>query len=227
MQSENPNLHDELQKFYVFYPLRLLHPSNWQSYSKYSFIPVGTGMKLMQVWVDPGVLQVRDSGQPHGRSPETDGWMRKTWCHRLAVSFLWHSAQRPAVVSYVSVHQLLPKISSGLGGDPRGNHLLTDHGTCLCWFVFTSNYIEVMWNAVLNILSALKKKCWKAKTGKVLIHPFWGIWIKALSRTRWWMVTKPSGLNPAVTFQANGVTFGPDCSPLSSIISSKLGNTLI
>lgn len=102
-----------------------------------------------------GFLQVRDSGQPDGRSPETDGWMRKTWCHCLAVSFLWHSAQRTAVVSYVSVHKLLPKISSGLGGDPRGNHLLTDHGTCPRWFVFTSNYIGVMWNAALNILSAL------------------------------------------------------------------------
>lgn len=215
-------------RYFMFYPLRLLLPSYWHSYSKYSLISVGTGMKLMQVRVDPGVLQVRDRGQPHGRSPETDGWMRKTWCHRLAVSFLWHSAQRTAVVSYVSVHQSLPKISSGLGGDPRGNHLLTDHGTCPRWFVFTSNYIGVMWNVVLNILSALKKKgVEKQKIEKVLIHPFWGIWIKALSRTRWWMVTKPSGLNPAVTFQANGVTFGPDCSPLSSIISSKLGNTLI
>lgn len=174
------------------------------------------------LWV-PGVLQVHNSGQP----PETDGWMRKTWCHHLAVSFLWHSAQRTAVLSYVSVHQWLPKISSGLGGDPRGNHLLTDHGTCPRWFVFTSNYIGVMWNAVLNILSALKKGVKKQKLERFFFHPFWGIWIKALSRTRWWMVTKLSGLNPAVTFQANGVTFGPHCSPLSAIISSKLGNTLI
>lgn len=89
--------------------------------------------------------------------------------------------------------------------------------------------IILEWCEMLCLTSYLhwKKRCWKAKTGKVLIHPLWGIWIKALSRTRWWMVTKPSGLNPAVTFQANGVTFGPDCSPLSSIISSKLGNTLI
>lgn len=164
MQSENPNLHEELQKLYVFYPLRLLHLSYWHSNSKYSFIPVGWSWCRFG-WILGSSRCATAASHMAGVQRQMDEWGRHD-----AIAWLCHSSD------IAPKEQLWWIMYQCISCCPRYRQVWEEIPEETIYWQITelahadlySLLIILEWCEMLRLTSYLhlKKRCWKGKNWK-------------------------------------------------------------